>query len=228
MKNLNNFLAFWFLILGCEWAFAGQAIIFDKPGLIAFRDANGIKGFYDQENKTVSCYFFFFEKKDNNGASDKGWSTTEISTFSPNLDSPSFSGRDKIFDISGNLYRRNDDWIIKTLSGQAGCENVAGSFIFDRDDFRADTYSIEREIPAISIRILRGKTNFFDYKDGRFIKKRSYLIKGNSVIVIQVQDQYSLIRFTDPQMDVENPGRVTTGWIRSADLVDPFPLAPQR
>ncbi|MGN6804763.1 MAG: hypothetical protein ACTHJZ_02335, partial [Trinickia sp.] len=154
-----------------------------------------------------------------------GFSDTKISTFTPSGKSFLLDDRDKTFDIDGDLYRKGGDWIIKTSTAQAGCENSAGTFIFDRDTSDAITYSITQEIPAIGIRLVKSKSYFYDYISGRYVVRKGYLTKWSGVVVLKTQDDFSYVRFVDPHIDAKTSGKITTGWIHSNDLVNPFPLS---
>jgi hypothetical protein len=227
MNNINKIIACAYLMLAMTaQGFAGEAILFDDPGLVAYRDGDRIYGFYDAKNEKFSCNFFFFEKKA--GAANSvidGYSDTKVLTFIPDEKSFEFSNRDRDFDIDGDLYSRKDEWVMRTSSGQAGCENSAGGFIFNLESTEATKYHIARMLSSSGIRIVRSKTFLYDRRGKKFFARRGYLAKWNSVVVLESQNQYSLIRFTDPRLNVKSYGRVTTGWVRSADLVDPFPPA---
>ncbi|MBP0590014.1 hypothetical protein J8I87_09825 [Paraburkholderia sp. LEh10] len=103
-----------------------------------------------------------------------------------------------------------------------------GTFTFDPNDFRSVSYYVQQEIPAIGIALAKRKTNFFDYQNGTYVARKGYLAKWNAVIILQIRDQFSLVRFVNPHTNVENFGRVTTGWVRSSDLVNPFPPASKQ
>ena len=227
MINLNKIIAFIvILLLRISATYAGQAIIFDNPNLIGFRNGEAVSGFYDAENKKFSCLFLFFQdRKESKAVSVKGYTNTKLLTFTPSEDSFEFSNRNRTYDIDGSLYRRENEWIIRTTSAQAGCENAMGTFTFDPDDFRAASYYVEQELPAIGIRLIKNRSNFYDFRGGKFVARKGYLTKWNGVVILRTLDQFSFVRFVDPRANVENPGRVTTGWVRSADLANPFPPA---
>ncbi|MGF6607140.1 hypothetical protein OKW45_002040 [Paraburkholderia sp. WSM4175] len=230
MINSNKFIvSIAGLYLSIASAYAGKAVLFDQPNLIGFRDGEVVSGFYDGENAKFSCLFFFFQNgRESQTSKATGYTETKLSTFAPGENSFEFSNRDRTFDIDGNLYRRENEWIVKTATAQAGCENATGTFTFDPNDFRATSYYSEKEIPAIGICLVKEKSYLYDYHDGKFTMRKGYLTKWNGVIVLQTHDQFSLVRFADPRMNVENPGRITTGWVHSADLVNPFPAASKQ
>ncbi|MEI7294794.1 hypothetical protein WCQ02_21845 [Paraburkholderia tropica] len=231
MKNLSKLVAFMVCLVGfITTTIAGQAMIFDNPGLIVYKDGNRIYGFYDAETKRFSCYFLFFQNSSGTLKSDvEGYSRISLMTFVPH-DGASliFESRDKFFDIRGALYRNESEWIIHTDQGQAGCENAAGGFIFEPSDLAASRFNVESSIDSIGVRMVKRKTYFFDRENSKFFKRSSYLTRMNSVVVIQNQGPYSQVRFSDPRLYAQSYGRVTVGWVRSDDLINPFPTAAGR
>ncbi|GAB2868298.1 hypothetical protein GCM10027093_00020 [Paraburkholderia jirisanensis] len=224
MTNLTKLCAA-AMIFHCTWAWAGEAIIFDRPGLTGYRENNEISGMHAMENGRFSCIFFFFEDKSvPSTIHEDGFSETKIMTFGPNEKSFLFEDRDKIFDIPGKLYDKDRHWIIKTATAQAGCETSAGVFTFDRHSLSARTYTIADEIPAIGIRLVKKKSSLYNYKNGKYVIRRDYLTKWDGVIQIKIQGNFSYVRFVDARADAKTFGRVTTGWIHSTDLVNPFPM----
>ncbi|WP_193101930.1 hypothetical protein [Burkholderia sp. Z1] len=223
MSNLSKFVVLGLVAIFLpRFALAGEAIIFNEPSLIGFRDGEVISGVYDSRNEKFSCSFLFAEDTgEKKTANVDGYTETPILTFVIGEKSPEFSDRDKVFDIKADLYRRDNEWVIQTRSAQAGCENATGTFVFDLKDFRAVTYYVTKEVPAIGIRIVKGKAVFFDNHNGNFLAKKSYLVDRDAVVVLKAQGEYSYIRYvgTGPKFE----GRVTFGWLRSKDLVDPFP-----
>ncbi|MBB5408624.1 hypothetical protein HDG34_002561 [Paraburkholderia sp. HC6.4b] len=227
MINLSKFLIGVAIILGgAAPGFAGEAILFDDPSLVGYREGGRIYGFYDAENEKFSCSFLFFQDDKGSHSLDiDGYTDTKLLTFVPGNGSFKFSNRDKSFDIRGDLYRNGNEWVIKTSSGQAGCENATGGFIFDLGSMEAAKYYAVKKIPAIGIRLVNGKSSLYDYRDGKFLAKKSYLTKWNVVVILETHNQFSLVRFADPRLNVESYGRVTTGWVHTSDLVNPFPPA---
>lgn len=226
MTSLNKFIVFLALNLCVSVSgFAGEAILFDDPGLIGYRNDGRIYGFYGAVNSKFSCMFFFFQDENSSRPSINGYTDTGLLTFVPSEKSFEFSDRDKTFDINGDLYRSGDEWVIKTSTGQAGCENSTGGFIFNLGSLQAARYYVVKKIPAIGIRLVIRKSYLYDFHDEIFSARKSYLTKWNAVVVVEARGQFSLIRFSDPRLNAKSYGKVTTGWIHSEDLVDPFPLA---
>ncbi|AJY04961.1 hypothetical protein SB768_24345 [Burkholderia sp. SIMBA_043] len=227
MNNSSKFIALLFVTsLSVPLSFAGEAIIFDQPGLVGFRDGSSVSGFYDSRNAKFSCSFLFAEDGGKSDAKDvDGYAATSLLTFIMGEKSPSFSSRNKAFDIRATLYRRDDEWVIQTEAGQAGCENATGTFTFGPKDYRSVSYRVTQQVPAIGIRIAKSKTLFYDNRDGRFFARKSYLVYGDGVVVLKTQGDFSYIRYVGAGPRGE--GRVTFGWVRTADLVDPFPKSTE-
>jgi hypothetical protein len=230
MLNLSKFIALIASFLCFANAYAGEAIIFDDPGLIGFRNGKLISGIYSMENQKFGCIFLFFENGlTSKAAANEEFSDTKILTFVPGDKSFLFADRDTTFDIAGDLYRHEDEWSIRTSRGQAGCENATGEFMSDLGgNPGASIYKVEKRIPAIGIRLVAGKTYFYEYSGGEFVKRKGYLTKWNGVVVLKTRGQFSYVRFVDARLNAASLGRVTTGWIRTTDLVNPFPSTTEQ
>ncbi|WP_460901022.1 hypothetical protein [Paraburkholderia jirisanensis] len=229
MIYLNSLATALALCFFSALANAGEAIIFDDPSLTGYKEGNVISGMHALRSGRFSCIFLFIQKESSPTSIDKdGFSDTKIITFTPGSKSFLFENREKMFDIDGNLYRRDGDWIIKTVEGQAGCESSAGSFMSDRYSANATTYSLSHTIPAKGIRLVKAKSNFYRYNNGKYKILKQYLTKWNGVVLIKTQDDFSYVRFVDARADEKTFGRVTTGWIHSNDLVNPFPTIAKR
>ncbi|WP_152608034.1 hypothetical protein [Burkholderia sp. A9] len=222
MSSSSKFIVPLFFASISRLSFAGEAILFNDPSLIGFRNGRAISGFYDSGNEKFSCSFLFVENGDRpSSVSVEGYVDTPLLTFVLGELSPEFRNRNKAFDIKGILYRRDSEWVIQTEIGQAGCENATGVFAFGPKDFRSVTYHVIREFPAIGIRIVKGEAVFYDNRDGKFMARKSYLVEGDGVIVMKNQGDFSYIRYVGAGPKFK--GRVTFGWVRTRDLVDPFP-----
>ncbi|CAD6526942.1 hypothetical protein LMG27952_01975 [Paraburkholderia hiiakae] len=230
MKNSNKFFVSIFSFFITQFSWGGQGVFFDNPGLIAF-DANGIvSGYYDAEGEKRGCVFLFAQGDERVNYRDKfPYAEVKLLTFIPGENDLTFSGRSKTFDIDGELYVRGDTWLIRTDTGQAGCENSLGVFMsLPADTVGGAIFTVKKRIPAKGIRLVKKKSLFYDRQDGKFIERKGYLTRGNGVIVLQVNGEFAYVRFADPRTNVQSFGKVTTGWIRSADLVNPFPPAAKR
>lgn len=225
MHNLNKIIFFLLISTFGQLCYSGEAILFDQSNLFAYSDNGIISGFYDSENDKFSCYFLFSQQSDQKNLPPKigDFSATKLLTFIPGDDSLYFEGRLKGYDIDSTLYRDDDEWIIRTSRPQAGCANAMGVFEFDPLDNRAEGYTVSKRIPAIGIRLVNSKTLFYDLRGGRFVARKGYLTKSDGVIVLKEYEKYSYVRHVNPNSSEE--GKVTTGWVHSADLVNPFPPA---
>ncbi|REE19213.1 hypothetical protein B0G71_2288 [Paraburkholderia sp. BL27I4N3] len=224
MKNLNKGLLLFFASFVASHAWAANVLIFDSPNLIGVDDNGFLSGFYSANNGKTSCFYLFVQRHTERNLPDSGeYSAREILTFTPQDRSFLFGDRNKDYDIGGYLYGRGDTMIIRTSKTQAGCGNAMGAFEFGPEESGAFPYTVEKRIPAIGIRLIKNRSLFYDYKDGKFVARKGYLTKWDGVVVLRTRDRFSYVRFADPGANVADPGRVTTGWIHSADLVNPFP-----
>ncbi|MBP0593063.1 hypothetical protein J8I87_25770 [Paraburkholderia sp. LEh10] len=193
--------------------------------MIAFDASGVVTGYYNAQDKKRSCTFLFVQKGAHmEGQPEPPYSEVKILTFAPGETDLTYVDRDQFFDIAGELFRGHETWIIRTDEGQAGCENALGAFTsFPKNKVGGEIFTMENKIPAIGIRLIARKTYFHDVRNGKFLARKGYLTKRDGVIVLRTQDQFSYVRFADTRIDTSSPGRVTTGWVRSADLVNPFP-----
>nr|WP_233451450.1 hypothetical protein [Paraburkholderia caribensis] len=226
MTNINKILALFLQLILAQTTYAiGSAIVFDRAELIAFDDNSVVKGYYNAQGEKRSCTFLFVQKGGQVEAqAEPPYSEAKVLTFVPGEKNFTYSSRDKFFDIPGELFRRDETWLIRTDEGQAGCENALGSFTsFPKNKVGGEIFTVENKIPAVGIRLIARKTNLHALQGGKFLARKAYLTKWDDVIVIRTRDQFSYVRFANTRVDTPNLGRVTTGWVRSADLVNPFP-----
>ncbi|MCW3701993.1 hypothetical protein UE99_001740 [Burkholderia cenocepacia] len=212
---------FAFILAISSSAFAGNAVLFQQPYLLAFVNSNHVNGIYSRIGENGSCYFLFYGDLNKKYPDRGSYSAFKINTFLSGDKLLDFSNRDKDYDIDGYLYKKDDGWVIRTVSPQAGCSSAQGIFSADPPDIAAKEFFTSNEIPAIGIRLVANKSYFYAPKGNEFIAKKSYLVNGNPVVVLKMRGEFSYIRYVDtgPKFD----GRVTFGWLRSKDLVDPFP-----
>lgn len=224
MSSLNKIIASAFFLIFIRHACAAEAIIFDNPNFVVI-DLNGsLMGFYDARDVKSSCSFLFSQVGSAIKRAQSPYSEEKIITFVPGSSSLVFSRRDRKFDIFGALYRRDETWFVRTDTGQAGCENALGEFVFyPRDKVGGAIFDVVERIRAKEIRLVQHQSFFYDLRAGEYVSRKTYLTRGNAVVVLKTRDKFSYVRFADPRVNVSNPGRVTTGWIRTDDLVDPFP-----
>ncbi|MDH6152281.1 MULTISPECIES: hypothetical protein [Paraburkholderia] len=227
MKNLSKLIIWALPFIFSHVAWCGRAIIFDRPELISFDDGRFLNGYYDSRDNRRSCVFLFSQVGGEVDGRPQPYTKIKILTFVPKENNFSFDGRNRFFDIKGELYRRGGAWIIRTDEGQAGCENALGAFTsFPADKVGGEIFSVTKKIPAIGIRLVSRKSFFYDFRDEQFIVRKGYLTPGDGVVVLQTHGKFSYVRFSDPGPDTN--GRVTAGWVYSADLVNPFPAASKQ
>jgi hypothetical protein len=225
--NSNKIVFSGLLLFFLQSASGAEGIIFDNSGIIAVETNGAITGYYDAEDEKKSCSFLFVQiGTETEPPAVSPYSETKLLTFNPTENDFTFSGRNRSFDIAAVVYKMDDAWIIRTDVAQAGCENALGSFVsYPSDKVGGQIFSEQKRVPAVGIRLIGRKSFLYDLRGGEFKARKGYLTKWNGVLVLQVRDRFSYVRFADPRVYVANSGRVTTGWVRSADLVDPFPPA---
>ena len=189
--------------------FAGSAVLFQQPYLIAFVDSSHVTGIYSRTGETGSCYFLFYGALDKKYPGKADYSTFRISTFLGGDRYLDFEGRDKDYDIDGYLYKTYEGWVLRAMSLRAGCSSAQGIFSADPPDISAKEFFTSSEIPALGIRLVAKKSYLHDIKGGKFIVENSYLISGDAVVVLKVRGEFSYIRYvnTGPKFD----GRITFG-----------------
>lgn len=205
--------------------FAGSAVLFQQPYLIAFVNSNRVTGIYSRIGEAGSCYFLFYGVFGKNYPDKMDYSTFKINTFLSGDSSLDFASRDKDYDIDGYLYKKDEGWVLRTVSPQAGCSSAQGIFSADPPDISATEFFISSEIPALGIRLVKKRSTLHELKGGEFIVKKSYLVSGDAVVVLKVRGEFSYIRYVNTGPKFE--GRITFGWLRSKDLIDPFPRGAQ-
>ncbi|MFL9966230.1 hypothetical protein PQR02_35570 [Paraburkholderia sediminicola] len=154
-----------------------------------------------------------------------GYKDTELLTFVQSENRPLFTQRDRDFDVSGVLYSDGDRWVLQTDTEQAGCGNAMGGFGFPPSDRSINNFFVEKRIQAIGIRTVIRKSYLHDKTTTSFSRRKAYLTASDNVLVLQERDGFSYVRFSDPRSYAAHPGALTLGWLRSADLVNPFPPA---
>ncbi|MEI7294793.1 hypothetical protein WCQ02_21840 [Paraburkholderia tropica] len=202
---------------------AGELAVFSNPGLVVFRSEGQIQGYYSALEAGRSCEFFF------NTHSQVSWPATrgqvnsaEIGTFALGLGERKHSQRNSDFYISGVIKNNADEWSIQTDVEPPGCGGGVGVFskntglppfrFFEKSTFRGK-----------GIRVVNGKTYLYNKIKGRLSKRKEYLTENDIVSVISDGGGYSNIRYVNPDYFVVPAGKVTIGWVRTRDLVDPFP-----
>lgn len=225
LKRANKFLATFILFFSLsQIVLAGELIIFDNPNLVIVRSNDRITGYYGAVEGDKSCEFYLFGSTNDLHKASGEYSYFEIQTFATEWKRFSYAERDRDFDINGRIYRNGSDWIVQTSNEQAGCGGAVGIFAKGLND-KSFRFSEESHISAIAIRVVRRKTFFFDRKRNYFIERVGYLTENDNVVLLEQQGKYSRVRYVNPYFFSSNSGAVTNGWVRSADLVNPFPPA---
>ncbi|REE23499.1 hypothetical protein B0G71_6755 [Paraburkholderia sp. BL27I4N3] len=221
MISLNRLIlgVLWSLaILAFDDARASDLLIFDSSNLIALKSSRNLLGYYAADDRNTSCAFYFYGSNDKPGKVENGtYRTTEIKTFVLAGKNYRYENRSRDFDIQGEIFVKGKEWVIRTSKNQAGCNNSTGVFRYTPLDREAARYAVKNVLPALSIKVVKGKT-FFKNNDASLVKNRGFLVAGNVVAVLRESGNYSYVRFSHPAT-----GTVTSGWIKTSDLQEPFP-----
>lgn len=208
-----------FGFLHCHAAIAGTISLYDESRFLTFTKGREIYGYYSAHNELFYCGFFFVAKesvRDPDGA-------VPVETF--NIDYKNhrytYDQLDRTSFIRGVLSKKGRLVSIRTEKSQAGCQSAAGLFSGDG----GLPYTEVGEISGVGVGVVNRKS--FIHRNHNSIDKNSYLLPGDAVAVIERKNDYSYIRYVNPDMLIEDDDKrhVSTGWIRSPDLVDPLPPA---
>jgi hypothetical protein len=226
--NSNRLVSAFLSLCACltyHQSIAGTAIVFNSSYLVAFEQGKRIVGFYAAENEKFSCSFLFFTTpySEKYHPEVAGYKSAEVFTFVQSDDRLRFGERDSEFDVRGVIYSTGDQWVLQTDTEQAGCGNGTGGFSFGPSGSALNRFSIENRFPAIGLRTVIRKSYLYERNKDFFNRKPKYLTKNDNVIVLNEKSGYSYVRFFDPRFYVSKPGAITLGWLRSADLLNPFP-----
>ncbi|ALL68218.1 hypothetical protein K788_00003815 [Paraburkholderia caribensis MBA4] len=222
----SSFL-FWLLIFS-QSAFAGEAITFDNPGLNVVLASGRIAGYYTAVEGNKSCDFYFFGSEDYARKDSNGYTVIDIQTFATQWEKFTYVERDRDFDIKGHIYRIGDKWIVQTTDEPPGCGGAVGLFTKGPNDDHPFIYSVKRRFSAVAIRVVSRKTYLYRRSGNSFKKGGGYLTEGDNVVALNTEGGFTNVRYTDPNYFSKKPGAVTVGWVRSSDLLDPFPPTPAK
>lgn len=226
--NLNKPIYMLLLTALSSSASAGNLVIFDNPGIVAYESGGRISGFYREADDRRSCYFLFYQdnKKSRTELVD-GYLKQRINTFELNYGNNklAFNNKPTNSDSRGHIYIKDSTWVISTDEEPGGCGFQVGGFMHPPQDQSTNTYVTEKSIPAMGIRVINRKSYFYDKNGETFAKRNRYLTPGDAVVLFQENGAFSFVRFSDPRSDKTTYGKLATGWLRSSDLVDPFPPA---
>lgn len=206
---------------------AGIVTIFDDLNFVTYKSGTELSGFYHSRDGMFSCGFLFHNRDEVILKSEGGVTEVRVMTFDfvPHSPKYTYEQRDPRSDIEGTIYLDGDKVSLKTDSPHGGCQSAAGMFDSSPGERGASTYSEVRSIDAIGIFAVGKKT--FLYNGAGSSRSSKYLLPGDLVVAIRRLRGYVFVRFVNPdsQIDESDSKRVATGWVRSADLVDPFPPA---
>jgi hypothetical protein len=207
---------------------AAELLIFDYPNMMMLRNGKKLTGYYGAVEGDKNCEFFFVQTE-KLSAMEEGYLRGGVSSFSFAFppESYRYNDRDKRFDSVGEVYELQDQRIVRIDNPEPGCVGWAvGSFGKKPGDKDAIRYTIESRIEAVGIRVVSHKAILYKKDGARFDRTHAYLVTGDVVVVLATSSLYAHVRYTDPNSARE--GRVITGWLRSSDLVDPFPAASKQ
>ncbi|CAM2150134.1 hypothetical protein ABLT15_25300 [Paraburkholderia tropica] len=208
-----------------NFVFAGVATIYDDPGFVTYQSNNNFRGFYRGSLGMFSCGFLFFGKGDLFEPRGSENSIFKIATFMaiPNSGRFKYEQRDPRADIGGRLYVTANKIAITTDSTHGGCLGVAGFFDAPPGQRGVIEFSQENKMEATGIFVIGKRVLLFKNPDRR--ESIGSLLSASLVIALRRKGQSVQVRYVNPdlQIDDENPRKKIIGWVRSMDLVDPFP-----
>ncbi|QNB15886.1 hypothetical protein [Paraburkholderia tropica] len=202
---------------------AGIGVVFNNPFLVAIQSGNNLYGYYDSENERFSCVFFFYGKSNSPMLISSNHSSIEIDTFGFGLDPKSYAyqGRSKYSDIPGTLFSDSNGWVIKTDSPPDACNGIGADFSKSPSDANFSRYYIVEKLNALEIGVVVRKTLVREKIGSN--RSKAMLVGGDAVLVISRKGSNSYIRFIDSKLASLDRDPVVTGWVRSADIANPFP-----
>ncbi|HEY0491479.1 MAG TPA: hypothetical protein VGD30_18360 [Telluria sp.] len=181
-------------------------LVFDNPHLIATTSSKGIRGYFNMQHQILhfSCSFLFKE--------------TSREAGSPiNINSFPVQNRTNEDHIPGRVWEKNGDWIIQTDEPQAGCGSAAGTFDKGPQDAHPTRYTILKRMSAIGIRVVLRKTKLNDKNGITFKNRTGFLVADDVVAAIEGDASFTRVRYVHP-----STARITTAWVSTSDLEDPF------
>jgi hypothetical protein len=221
LQSLNKFSIFlaapW--ILFCSQACAGTWIQFEDSALIGFESNEKTYGYYGAANSRTgfSCIFLFQTTEPSKGNA----SPQKILSF---YTESNFRRRNIQTDINGKLYKNIDSWVITLDDQVGGCDaGVGWNFRLNLQDLEVKKFKSIKTAPAVGILLASKKTHFNKNINGKFISLKSFITKNDLFVVLKNSGNYSYGRYVNMDMAkvIDNPV-VTTGWIQTADLINPF------
>ncbi len=223
-SKIFSFAALLIISFFCGVSHASSLLVFDSPSLIVIRSGNTLYGYYGAIEKNNSCMFFFAGSSESHKKTkDDVYSILDVETYALDSTQYHYNQRDKQYDRPGKIYILGDQWIIQTAGEPPGCGGATGFFHLDPYKLDAFRYYVSNRIPAVGIRVATKRTSFYEKRGALFSKRKSYITPGDVVAVLTVSGDFAFVRYTDPDYFNPVPGRVTTGWVRTSNLENPFP-----
>jgi hypothetical protein len=192
---------------------AGTLLEFDNNSLIAEISNEQIHGYYGyiHQINPFSCVFFFDAKTSND----------KVKKIEGYITDSTYKLRNQDLDSTGSIFiNKTGDWIIQfDHAPDPGCINVGDSFREGPDDSSPMQFTIKKRTNILGIRLVNSKRSFFYIQtDGAFSKQKRFLTASDVVVVFKEKSGFSYVRYRNPRST-----RITTGWIRTQDLVNPYP-----
>jgi hypothetical protein len=196
-----------------NFANAGTLLKFDDNVLIAEESNGHIYGYYGfiHEINPFSCVFLFYASK-NKGKDNK------ITGF---ITDSTYELRDKEYDSDGRIYtNERGEWIIQfDHAPDPGCLNLGSSFRETPGDDHPRRFTIEKRANILGIRMISNQKSFFyDLDNNNFTARKSYLTSTDVVIVFKEKNKFSYVQYRHVRSS-----KITNGWVKTADLKNPFP-----
>jgi hypothetical protein len=209
-------------------AAAGVATTYDEMNLVTYRSGDDIVGYYRAHNEVFSCSFLFMANARVGMKEDGETNVLRMQTFNftPHKNTFAYAQRDPRAEITGTLYLFDNEIAIKTDRPHGGCQSAAGLFNAAPGERGASQYSAAKRFNAIGISISTRKTYFYDRPGAG--KRRQYILAGDLVTLLSRRNDYLYARYVNPDMGIDetDPRKVVYGWLRSGDLMNPFPTSP--
>ncbi|MGF6611063.1 hypothetical protein OKW45_005985 [Paraburkholderia sp. WSM4175] len=205
-----------------HFAVAGVVSLYDESRFVTFSDGQKIYGLYSAHNELFYCNFLFMSKKSVHDRDEN----VPIETFSLDYQRHGYTYAQIEHNsfIRGVLSKNGNTVTISTERPQGGCQSAAGLFSGDG----GLPYTEIAKTSGMGIGVVNRRS--FIYQNPDSINKHGYLLPGDMVVVINKKYNYSYIRYVNPDMLIEDDDKrhISTGWVRSADLVNPFPAASKQ
>jgi hypothetical protein len=207
-------------------AFPTELLQFDSEGLIITRTSTGkIVGYYvgrsdesyiSKKGEAIHVCQFLFQ----GSLIDKG--EAKLSAWEVSLVPPQENRR-----VSGAIYIADDQWIVQFDPIPNGCRSKP-----DGDLFAVRGSTTEHVVPTqeqglhakllkttqiLGIRVSKSNASIkLEPRDASKIVQET--TPGDVFITVRSQGKYSRVRHIDGET-----GRIVDGWIKTAELADPFP-----